>query len=72
MDKCTLTENMKIWLKRLYLEQAEEHLATASNCHLWALGSETTESATQFEEFAEEHRDFAHILRCMAEELNLE
>lgn len=72
MDNCVLTENMKIWLKELYLEQVTEHLATASNCHMFALGSETNESATQFEEFADEHREFAHILECLAKELELE
>ena len=72
MDNCVLTENMKIWLKELYHDAAKEHLATASNCHIWSLGSDTQESEMQWEEYAEEHREFVHILECLANELDLE
>lgn len=72
MDNIVLTENMKIWLKELYLKQAEEHREAAKNCHIFALGSETQESSVQFEEYADEHKEFAHILECLAKELDLE
>ena len=72
MDNCVLTETMKIWLKELYLEKAKDHKETASNCHLWALGSDDAESAAQWEYYTEEHREFAHILECLAKELELD
>ena len=68
MKKLHLTETMRIWLKELYLNEAEEHLSAASNSHLFALGSEN-ESASQWEYYAEEHREFAAILKEMAKEL---
>ena len=72
MDNCCLTENMVIWLKDLYFEAAEEHREAAKSCHIFALGSETNEGAVQFEQFADEHREFAHILECLAKELDLD
>jgi len=72
MDNCVLTETMKIWLKELYLKTATDHKDAAYTCHLWALGSEDNESATQWEIYADEHREFAHILECLANELDLE
>ena len=72
MDNIVLTERMKDWLKEIYLEQAREHRGLASNYHTFALGSETQEMATHFEEYAEECREFAHILECLAKELDLE
>lgn len=70
MKTRVLTENMKIWLKELYINEAADNRITASNCHLWALGSDTPEGAAQWEEYAEEHRDFAIVLEKMAEELD--
>ena len=64
-----LTENMKLWLQQMYRNEAEEHRGTASNCHIFALGSDTQEDAEQFEQFADEHREFADILDAMAEEI---
>lgn len=64
-----LTENMKIWLKKLYLDAAEEHLGAASNEHLWAIGAPTGEAATLHEMNAEEHREFAEILKSMASKI---
>lgn len=61
-----LTENMKIWLKQLYLNAAEEHLVAASNERLWALGSDTHEAAALHEANVNEHVAFAEILKSMA------
>ena len=72
MDNVVLPETMKIWLKDLYLRAAEEHNEAAKNCHIFALGSETNEGAVQFEQFADEHKEFAHILECLAKEIDLE
>lgn len=63
-----MTETMKIWLKQLYLDAAEEHRGAASNEHLWALGSDG-ESAAQHEYYAEENRAFAEILEDMANKI---
>ena len=65
-----LTENMIKWMKEMYLEAAKDELGTASNCHIFALGSDTQESAEQWEGYAEEHREYAEILKNMAEELD--
>lgn len=61
-----MTENMKNWLKELYLEAAEEHFGTASNEHLWVLGAPTDEASMFHEMNADEHRAFAIILESMA------
>lgn len=63
-----MTENMKIWLKDLLVNEAKEHHATAEDCHIMALGSEG-ESAEDFEQFAVEHLEFANILEDMAENI---
>ena len=60
---------MKEWLKRLYLEEAENHLVAASNERLWSLGSDTDEAAILHMENAKEHWEFADILRDMANEI---
>ena len=67
-----MTENMKIWLKKLYLEAAGDHLITANNEHLFALGSPTGEAAMLHEMNAEEHREFANILNYMANNIKEE
>ena len=64
-----MTENMKIWLKRLYMEAADDHLITASNERLWSQGSDNDEEATLHMKNAEEHWEFADILKEMAEEI---
>lgn len=64
-----LTENMKFWLKELYLNEAEDHLETARFEHLCALGSSNGEAAALHEMNAEEHREFAIILKSMANEI---
>lgn len=61
-----MTENQREWLKGLYREAAEDHLITASNEHLWALGSNSNETAVMHEKNAEEHRDFADMLKDFA------
>ena len=68
--KHTLTENMREWLKELYLNEAEEHRTAANNCHVWALGSPTQEGATQWTEYEHEHMEFAKTLEVMAKELD--
>ena len=64
-----MTENMKIWLKELYLEAAEEHYGAASNEHLWALGSDNDETAMLHEMNADENRAFAMTLENMAKKI---
>lgn len=64
-----MTENMKEWLKQLYVDAAEDHLVAASNERLWSLGSDTDEQAIMHMENAKEHWEFADILRNMASEL---
>ena len=65
-----MTENMKIWLKRLYLEAAEEHRGTAQNESLWALGSEG-EAALLHAQNCVEHVEFAQFLEKMANDLEV-
>lgn len=66
-----MTETMKIWLKELYLEAAEEHYGAASNEHLWALGSKG-EEAVFHEMNADENRAFAMMLEDMAKKIEEE
>jgi hypothetical protein len=65
-----MSENMKLWLKRLYLEAAEEHRGAAQNEHLWALGSEG-EAAILHAQNSVEHVRFADILTDMANHLEV-
>jgi hypothetical protein len=65
-----MTENMKIWLKNLYLEAAEEHRGAASNEHLWALGSDC-EASMLHAQNSMEHVQFAEILEDMANNLEV-
>lgn len=67
-----MTENMKIWLKELYENEAENHLETARFEHLCALGSPNGEVAMLHEMNAEEHREFARELRYMAKKIEEE
>ena len=67
-----MTENMKIWLKELYLNAAEEHFGAGSNEHLWALGAPTDEASMLHEMNADEHRAFAMILQSMAKKIEEE
>lgn len=64
-----MTENMKIWLKELYLNAAKEHRVAASNEHLWALGSDNEEAMMLHEINAAENMDFADILTDMANKI---
>ena len=64
-----MTELQKIWLRNLYLEAAEQHKGAAVNEHIWALGSETPEQAADHEYYAKENREFAIMLKEMAEEV---
>ena len=65
-----MTENMKLWLRRLYLEAAEQHRGAASNEHIWALGSEG-EAAMLHAQNSVEHVEFANILTEMANDLEV-
>ena len=56
-----MTENMKLWLKHLYLEAAEEHRVAAQNENIWALGSEG-EAAILHAQNSVEHVEFAELL----------
>ena len=64
-----MTENMKIWLKELYLNEANDHLETARFEHLCALGAPNDEASMLHEMNADEHREFANILKSMANEI---
>lgn len=66
-----MTENMRIWLKQLYLDEAEEHFVAADNEHMWALGAPDEEQSMLHEMNAEEHREFASILTDMANEIEV-
>lgn len=65
-----MTENMKTWLKALYLNEATDHYAMARHEHLCALGSPTNEIATIHEMSADEHRAYAIMLMGKAIELD--
>lgn len=56
------TKNMKSWLRC----HAQEHYQHAKNYHIWALGSDTNEKATELELCADEHRVFAQMLENLA------
>ncbi len=58
-----MTENQKIWLEELI----EEHQVAASNERLWAKGAPDTETARMHEENAEEHAEFADMLKTLLE-----
>lgn len=64
-----MTENMKLWLKNLYEEEAENHLETAKFEHLCALGAPTNEASILHELNVDEHRAFARILMNMAKNI---
>ena len=67
-----MTENMKFWLKELYLNEASDHLETARFEHLCALGAPTDEASMLHEMNADEHRAFAMILESMASKIKEE
>jgi predicted NAD/FAD-binding protein len=64
-----MTENMKFWLKKLYLNEANDHLETARFEHLCALGSPNDAAAMLHEMNADEHRAFAKELQYMANKI---
>lgn len=65
-----MTENMKLWLKHLYFEAAEQHRDAASNEHIWALGSDG-ETAMLHAQNSVEHVKFADMLTQMANALEV-
>lgn len=65
-----MTEMMKYWLEAMYLQEADDHLEVARLEHLCALGSKDQEIAVIHENSADEHREFARILKEMAEQLS--
>ena len=66
----TLTTNMKRWLKSLYRAEIDEALGAAKHEHICALGSDSTEIATNHERNADECRAYARILEAMISELD--
>lgn len=67
-----MTENMKIWLKELYLTEANEHLETARFEHICALGSPNNEASMLHEMNSDEHKEFAKLLKSMATKIEEE
>jgi hypothetical protein len=67
-----MTENMKLWLIELYLNEAECHQETARFEHLCALGAPTDEASFLHEMNADEHREFAKELYYMAKKIEEE
>ena len=65
-----MTENMKLWLKHLYMEAAEGHRGTAQNESIWALGSDG-EAAMLHAQNCVEHVKFAELLTQMANDLEV-
>lgn len=59
-----------IWLKDIYKNAKEDHLAMASHEHLCALGSPNNETATIHENSADIHRTFAKLMDNMIAELH--
>lgn len=64
-----MTGNMKLWLKNLYLEAAEQHRGAAQNENLWALGADDEEATIMHFNNAVEHLRFVEILTSMANDL---
>lgn len=56
-------ETIAIWLSSLFKKEIDEVECAASNEHIFALGSDDDESATQHEENAKMCRQYAEILR---------
>ena len=67
-----MTENMKLWLKALYIEAAEEHRGAAQNERLWALGSNNEEQIRLHEMNAAENIAFSDMLTDMANKIEEE
>ena len=72
MTEFTFTENQAEWLRNLLSDAADEEFVAAQNCHLFALGSDADESAAQWEEYADEHREYAGVLRRLVTELGID
>lgn len=58
-----MTETQKIWLEELI----EEHRGAASNERLWAKGAPDAEAAQLHEANAEEHMEFAEMLKSLCD-----
>lgn len=56
-----MTENQKLWLEELI----EEHRVAASNERLWSKGADDEEQTRLHEENAEEHFEFAEMLKTL-------
>lgn len=65
MKRFEMTETQREWIAELLNAEAEEHACAASNEHIWAMGSDTPEDAEQHEQYAEENRQYALMLREM-------
>ena len=62
-------ETIAIWLMDLFKNEMEEAEGAASNEHIFALGSDDDESATQHEENAELNRQYVEILKDAYDEV---
>ena len=60
--KLELTESQMEWLKEMLNTEIDEHLRTATNNHIFALGSKSNKEAIAFEKLADENRDYARQL----------
>ena len=58
-----MTENQKIWLEELI----EEHMGAAGNELIWASGAPDKETAQMHRDNAEEHIEFADLLKTLLE-----
>ena len=67
-----LPSDMNLWLAQLYRAGHDEHIESAKNHHIWALGSKTDEESTYYELLSDEHRTFANMCKNMARELEAE
>lgn len=61
-----LTERQADWLKELLTDASAEATGTARNCHLIALGADTQKESVEWENTADEQREYAQLLLDIA------
>ena len=64
-----LTENQANWLRELLADASAEALGNASNNHVFALGANTQEESVEFEDMADESRDYSNKLLNIAAQI---
>lgn len=57
------SEIILLWFEQLFENEIEEAECAASNEHIWALGSDSQESAEQHEANADENREYIEYLK---------